>query len=536
MANLLKRLLHKQALSQSKRDETKTDDGFVDAALRGAAVETVDRYGHAVAEHFYAFSHKGNQGNAHASLKSIAQLRINPDYEQQNIKQQAGFAAEIKSVARKNADAIVEGSDARYRRVDDLGGPANDPIADLVQVNGQGGRIAGTEVQVKFIGRNAEEQLGKLLGKDYRKYLEADVQIAIADERFEELMGVGGKGGLIDQKIQSLSEQVKRSENRGDTEAVKKQKARIADCKKLKKNLRKAGLTTEEAVEARKDPGRATAKDIHSLAHEAGFNQARICAVASGAIALVENLVRCAKGEQTAVQAAKRVVAVTAGASVEGYAIAYAGSVAQGFMLNSSSTYLNALAKTGVATALVTTVKDVGVVTRRYCAGELTGAECVDELCRKGIGTLGSSFGAVLGAGIGKQLGSKAAGIALGMAGSTIGYTVACYVYREVRLARREYQLAKQERIEIERQCERLLELIRQYRLEMDREAERHFAQTLLATGKGLSAIDDAIAADDVDGFLAGNAQIQFLLGHEIQFGNQREFDDFMMSNDSLRL
>ena len=37
-------------------------------------------------------------------LKQISDEKVNPDYEYQDIHQQAGFSAEVKDVARENAE------------------------------------------------------------------------------------------------------------------------------------------------------------------------------------------------------------------------------------------------------------------------------------------------------------------------------------------------------------------------------------------------------------------------------------------------
>ena len=39
-------------------------------------------------------------------LKKIAKSNVNPNYKTQNIKQQAGFAAEVKYTARQNAEKL----------------------------------------------------------------------------------------------------------------------------------------------------------------------------------------------------------------------------------------------------------------------------------------------------------------------------------------------------------------------------------------------------------------------------------------------
>lgn len=80
------------------------------AAQAGAASEVVDRYGSAVKEHHVAYSGVDNESGRKLTrgLKKTAQSKVNSEYREQNIKQQAGFAAEDKYTARQNADKIIK--------------------------------------------------------------------------------------------------------------------------------------------------------------------------------------------------------------------------------------------------------------------------------------------------------------------------------------------------------------------------------------------------------------------------------------------
>jgi hypothetical protein len=73
--------------------------------LAGAGVEIVQRYGSAVKEHLVAYSGTDNEAEKRLkkSLKSISGQKVNSEFKNQNIKQQAGFAAEVKHTARENA-------------------------------------------------------------------------------------------------------------------------------------------------------------------------------------------------------------------------------------------------------------------------------------------------------------------------------------------------------------------------------------------------------------------------------------------------
>ena len=108
-------------MSKKKTDKRKKSSIEL-AAQSGAASEVVDRYGSAVKEHYVAYSGLDNENGRELTkgLKKVSQSKINPDTRYQNIKQQAGYAAEIKYTARQNTEKIIKKEDTRYSRTDDF--------------------------------------------------------------------------------------------------------------------------------------------------------------------------------------------------------------------------------------------------------------------------------------------------------------------------------------------------------------------------------------------------------------------------------
>ena len=90
-------MIEKYKKSKKKKQGSKIDD-ISKVAIEGAATETVQLYGTAGKEHLVAYSGIDNENGTELAkgLKQIADSNVNPNYKKQNIKQQAGFAAEIK--------------------------------------------------------------------------------------------------------------------------------------------------------------------------------------------------------------------------------------------------------------------------------------------------------------------------------------------------------------------------------------------------------------------------------------------------------
>ena len=119
----------------------------------GTFQDIVQRYGGAIGEHLVSLTGMDNLRNHEwvRGLSKIADSKVHPDYEYQNIHQQAGFSAEVKSVVRQNAEVRIQGDTSRTMRTDDLG-RVNDPLYDSVKLDEQEASIDGTGTQIKFLG------------------------------------------------------------------------------------------------------------------------------------------------------------------------------------------------------------------------------------------------------------------------------------------------------------------------------------------------------------------------------------------------
>ena len=234
-------------------------DRLLQKALQGAAVETVGRFGSAVKEHLVSFSGKDRELGSETtrSLKSVSKSKVNPEYKETNIKQQAGFSAEIKSVAKHNAEKIIHGSEKRTSRTDDIAkqvdstgrsiGGTNDQLFDLVEMNADGTIIEGTARQLKFVGGDAESCAEKLLNKKYDKYRDNGVPIEIPKDFYDKVKAEYAK------KIGKLDKQIKTAESKGDTALVAKLKKQRDKVETTSNNLRESNVTNQEAIFARKN-------------------------------------------------------------------------------------------------------------------------------------------------------------------------------------------------------------------------------------------------------------------------------------------
>ena len=162
----------KKIISAVKRDTPQSDEGkdndestMENVALTGAAYENVQRHGSAVKEHAVAYSGVDNETGKQLtkSLKGISGYKVNPKDHDRNIKQQAGFTAEVKEVARENAERIIKGDKTRASRTDDIErrqdprygeiGGTNEGLYDIAVIDEHGNIIDAS--QMKFVGKTS---------------------------------------------------------------------------------------------------------------------------------------------------------------------------------------------------------------------------------------------------------------------------------------------------------------------------------------------------------------------------------------------
>lgn len=505
--------------------------------LEGTATETIQRYGSAVKQHCVSYSGFDNEEGTQLkkSLESISKHKLSsdPKWRDNNIKQQAGFTAEVKVTAKRNAENIINKNANRISRTDDLG-MVNHPLYDLVEIDESGNIILGSGSQMKFVGSSPEALLSKLNGKKFQKYIDSGAILDIADDDYDALIGINGKSGIIDKKIEALQKQIEDLENTNKFEVIAKKKQQIIKYEKIKEKLRKTGLTRDEAIKARMNPKLSVVKDVTEIAHKAGKEQAKYGAIISGSVSLVKNMTACIKGEKEVTEVALDVAKDTARGGAISYGSAFLGSLLKGGMQNSKSLYIRGLSKTNLAGTLVTSTLDIGRTMKKYIKGDITGAECFEMLGEHGVGEIGAAMFSAVGVATVGSSASTLVSVLAGMTGATFGYAAATAVYQELATSLKEAQFAKEERIRIERECEEAIQLIIQYRNEMNEIVSKFLIDHYRTFEVGFIEMDKAIQENDINGFIRGNVTIQEILGKEIQFRTQQEFDSLMLSDEKF--
>ncbi len=497
------------------REKKQKYSNITDATIMGSTSEESALYASANREHLSVLD----------KLEEISKRKINPNYTNQNINQQAGYSAEIKEQAHVNANNILAGKMGRLRQYDDLSSTQkaqigerfpdyatpskNHEIVDYASVDKKGNVIPGTLTQSKFVGRNGAECFEKFLSKDYEKYFENGVKVKIPEDFFGDFQ----KEANI--TIKSLESQIAKQKSFGNFQ---------------KANTRPASITKAEAIEARLNPNLSTAKDVTSVSHQAGMNAAQTGALIGGGVSAITNIYECIANGKDPMKAIKHTAIATLKGGVLSYGSAFASSSLGGLMQSSANKVIQSLGKGSVPAMIVGACVANATVLTRYFSGKIDGKELLKQLGKANTTLVSSGAMAVAGQVL----------IPIPVVGALVGGFVGAILsetfFNAFLKAREEAKLARQRRIEIERGCRELIKLLETYQNQFNEVFERYFHETTKFFNQNFDELERALYAGDADLAIGVNNKIQERLGQKALFDNSKEGWELITSNKDIRM
>lgn len=523
-------------MSHNNEEEKQRSRGTVNAGLAGCAGDVIDRYGSGVKEHIVGYSGVDNETGTvnNRGLKQISQYRrgdpkTDPNYRI-NTKQQAGFAAETKEVARRRAEEAIAGKKPNTTRTDDIIGPngkrhhVNDPLYDITsKVDAQGNPVPRASYQMKFDGNSPKAWVGNRLSASNEKYLANDVHMMCPRDFYD------GVQSELDARISSLEGQIKKLESQGKTDVAEAKKAQLEKCRTLKKNLNKSLVAKDESIEAVINPKWSTAKDIARVANRAGLEQAKMGAAIGGGMSLIRNFVAVCKNEKDAKEAALDVAGDTAGAAALSYATAFSGAVIKGTAQNSSSELVKTLSKTNLPAYIATSTLEVGKTLKSYFSGEIDGVQCLEQLGEKGYGMVNSALYAAIG-----QVAIPIPVVGA-LIGSMLGYALGSASYGALTQSLKEAKMAREERIRIEAEVAESISMLREYRAELEANISKYLKDTRDFFDETFSRMKSSLQTGDIDGYIASTNAIARKMGKRPVYDTFSQFDSMMVSDVPLK-
>ncbi|MGL2451292.1 DUF456 domain-containing protein [Helicobacter pylori] len=512
------------------REKKQQYSNITDAAIMGSTSEESALYASANREHLSVLD----------KLEEISKRKINPNYINQNINQQAGYSAEIKEQAHVNADNILAGKRGRVHQYDDLSSEKkpqvkklfpnhatpskNHEIVDYISVDEKGNVIPNTAVQSKFVGRNGAECFEKFLSKDYEKYFENGVKVKIPKDFFGDFQKEANT------KIKSLESRIAKQKGLGNFQKAAHLEEKRQYCKTIKAHTRPARVAKGEAIEARLNPKLSTAKDVANLSHQAGINAMPTDALIGGGVSLVTNVWECVVNGKDPKKAIKHTLVATAKGGALSYGSAFASSSLGGLMQSSANKVIQSLGKGSIPAMIVSVVATNATILGRYISGKIDEAELLKQLGKANTTLISSGAMAVAGQAL----------IPIPVVGMLIGGFVGAVLsetcFNALLKAREEAKLARQRRIEIERECREIIKLLKAYQNQFKEVFEQYFHETTKFFNQSFNELERALYALDADLAIAVNNKSREWLGQKASFDNSKEGWELIISNKDIRM
>lgn len=502
---------------------------FIDSELRNIVIasaehEMIQRHGIAASQFLtglrgidYETAKKFDR-----SLLSIAEGKLNPDYYEQNIKQQAGYSAEVASVSKRNSEAIIKKEAPRFARSEDtVGYGKNHNVVDIVELLDE----TAITSQMKFV-TNTESLLksiacGEGKSKDFSRYLNVD-KLEVPTEQVNDMKAI------CRSEAKKLTEQSKVLKSLGKTELADKTLKQAKNYEALEKKITDSGLTTEEAIKYRLDPRTMVLKDIANVSHRAGIEGLKFGVAIGGSISAVSNIIAVYSGDKDFSEAVLSISKDTLISGTTGYATAATGTAIKTYMSQSSKEIIRNISKSNMPAMVVTACLSTGKSIKKYAVGELNEAELAQEIGLSVTGMMSSSMFAAIG-----QVAIPIPVLGA-LIGGMVGYALTNTVYQSFFDVLKETKLSTERRQLIEMQCEAARLLSKEYELKI----KELFAYRIKELETYSNIMFEALETPDIssDEFCAKMNRFAEELGAKISIKNMAELDEAMLSDLPLTI
>ncbi len=388
----------------------------------------------------------------------------------------------------------------------------------------KGNVIPGTLTQSKFVGRNGAEYFEKFLSKDYEKYFENGWKMKIPKDFFGDFQ----KAANI--KIKSLESRIAKQKELGDFQKAANLEEKLQKCKTIKAHTRSASITKAETIEARLNPKLSTAKDVTRVSHQAGMNAAQTGALIGGGVSLVTNVYECIANGKDPMKAINHTAIATLKGGALSYGSAFASSSLGGLMQSSANKVIQSLGKGSVPAMIVGACVANATVLTRYFSGKIDKTELLKQLGKANTTLVSSGAMAVAGQAL---IPIPVVGVLIG---GFVGAILSETCLNALLKAREEAKLARQRRIEIERECHEFIKHLEAYQNQFKEVFEKYFHETTKFFNQSFNELERASYAGDADLAIAVNNKSREWLGQKALFDNKQEGWELITSNKNIRM
>ncbi|GAA9910979.1 hypothetical protein VN0834_06860 [Helicobacter pylori] len=246
--------------------------------------------------------------------------------------------------------------------------------------------------------------------------------------------------------------------------------------------------------------------------HEAGVGGLE-GEILNGFVSLIKSIYECQKKGKDPKEALKHTAIATLKGGAYSYGIASGGSLLGGMMHNNANQFIQNLSNGSMPTMIV----GVGVanvtISTRYFSGKIDEAELCKQLGRTNTSLLSGGTMAFAGQAL----------IPIHVVGALIGGFVGAALSEAFfnALNSKNVELARQRRIEIEKECRESIRLLEMYQNQFNEVFERYFHGTIKFFNESFDELERALYAGDADLAIGANNKIQEGLGQKALSNNK---------------
>ena len=297
-----------------------------------------------------------------------------------------------------------------------------------------------TIITLQKLGKNGGETFDKLCSSKHEKYFASGTPVKIPKDYYPDFIE------RADSKINGLKQEIKtlNSQN-ANPSLIAAKKAQLKKYETIRKNTYSSETTSKEALLARTNPKLYTAQSMLGTAHEAGLEGAKSGAVIGGGMAIVCNLGEVLKGKPIE-DAVKDVAVKSAKSAVRSYAVSSGATLVDGGIQHYRSELPKLLKNAKAPTEIAGFVVDAASAFYNYYNGSISGVDCMKQLA------VSASLALANLTPIGQAV----------FIARTV-YTLASVSVSVIRDALKAPEIARERRIQIEKECEEQIKVLYPY-------------------------------------------------------------------------
>ncbi len=235
--------------------------------------------------------------------------------------------------------------------------------------------------------------------------------------------------------------------------------------------------------------------------------------ILNGFVSSIKSIYECQKKGKDPKEAIKHTAIATLKGGVRSYGIAFGGSLLGGMMQNSANKVIQSFGKSSLPVMIVgAAVANVTIFTH-YFSGKIDETELCKQLGRTNTSLLSGGAMAFAGQAL----------IPIPVVGALIGSFVGAALSEAFfnALNSKKVELARQKRIEIEKECRESIRLLEMHQNQFNEVFERYFHGTIKFFNESFDELERAFYAGDADLAIGTNNKIQEGLGQKALSNNK---------------